>query len=395
MEADLWSDGGTMKLSSGNQPTEEIEILASLAEDLWKDLISNLSAVKRPRTLKDIVLYGKAKALWQEKLAATNTSVTSTITDAIFHYTMTQWSLEAGELPQNVSVLEMFYFRILEGDNIIIPRGYSVLLDILQKDIPKAGIHLSKTVKKIVWDNEDGNTKANINSSKVTVVYTERDESSGQIAADHVIVTTSVAVLQKNHRTMFVPNFPKIKVKALENLALGVANKIFLYYQRKFWAESSFPMQLLWDSDIQNEFVQDGHWFRHIDLIERHGESMLVVWANAYVSRKVLHLPNEEIGRRLTVLFRKCMGNETIPYPDDLLVTRWHTNEHFLGSYSYKTIGQYNLQGRIATRPLSVNGVPKILFAGEALHPTRFGTVDGAFRTGVAAAKRILAFLST
>jgi len=91
---------------------------------------------------------------------------------------------------------------------------------------------------------------------------------------------------------------------------------------------------------------------------------------------------------------RKWTQNSTyvLPAMKQIIVTRWNSNPYTLGSYSYRELDSDSLNiwhSDLAT-PVSVNAVPKILFAGEATDDTYYSAVHGAVASGAREAQRIL-----
>lgn len=79
--------------------------------------------------------------------------------------------------------------------------------------------------------------------------------------------------------------------------------------------------------------------------------------------------------------------------PINVQTTRWATNKHFLGTYSYHSIKTDLLKtsSEALAQPIyNPLGKPCVLFAGEATHPHYFGMVHGAIETGYREAERIL-----
>ena len=76
-----------------------------------------------------------------------------------------------------------------------------------------------------------------------------------------------------------------------------------------------------------------------------------------------------------------------IPDPVSILITRWHSNPHTCGSYSYQSTASEVASVTSETLAEPVRG---LLFAGEATHGCYFSTVHGAIESGYREADRIL-----
>ena len=96
------------------------------------------------------------------------------------------------------------------------------------------------------------NIKWNTNASSDMVEIVCADGSS--YTADHVIFTASLGVLKAQHRTLFTPNLPEKKIKAIENIGFGAIGKIYLEFDEAFWltSNSNFSRLLfLWNDKDQ------------------------------------------------------------------------------------------------------------------------------------------------
>jgi len=75
------------------------------------------------------------------------------------------------------------------------------------------------------------------------------------------------------------------------------------------------------------------------------------------------------------------------------LRSRWLEDKYTLGSYTSTGTGYDPKYGVEMLQPLcSRDGVPRLLFAGEAYHPTYMSTMHGAYSTGVKQAKCIISY---
>ena len=53
--------------------------------------------------------------------------------------------------------------------------------------------------------------------------------------ANHVICTASLGVLKNHNQTLFIPQLPEAKRKAIEGISFGTIGKIFLEFEKPFW----------------------------------------------------------------------------------------------------------------------------------------------------------------
>ncbi len=78
-----------------------------------------------------------------------------------------------------------------------------------------------------------------------------------------------------------------------------------------------------------------------------------------------------------------------------IVSTKWNSNPFICGSYSYVDANcnaKKTFEDLI--EPICVDGVPRILFAGEATHPRFYSTVHGAYLSGQREAKRLVDYFS-
>ena len=74
------------------------------------------------------------------------------------------------------------------------------------------------------------------------------------------------------------------------------------------------------------------------------------------------------------------------PQPTGSIVTRWGSDPFALGSYSFLAVGSSPDDMHALAEPAG----ERLMFAGEATNPEFFGTVHGAYLSGVREAERIL-----
>lgn len=104
-------------------------------------------------------------------------------------------------------------YETLDGPNMPVPGGYQHLADILSQGLD---VRCDHRVSKI----EYGPHGARVTCANGIVME-----------ADAVLVTVSVGVLQHQHQAIFDPPLPDWKVKAMEGVRIGVADKIFVEFE--------------------------------------------------------------------------------------------------------------------------------------------------------------------
>jgi monoamine oxidase len=75
-----------------------------------------------------------------------------------------------------------------------------------------------------------------------------------------------------------------------------------------------------------------------------------------------------------------------IPEPTGQQITRWASDPFTLGSYSFNSLGSNPKMRDTLAAPVA----ERVFFAGEATEGQYFGTVHGAYLSGVRAAKEIV-----
>lgn len=143
---------------------------------------------------------------------------------------------------------------------------------------------------------------------------------------------------------------------------------------------------------------------------------MLCAWICGREAAEMELCSDEEIVDSITRLLRQFTGDPTLPYPANILRSKWCSDQYFAGSYSYMAMNStVNNQCHLATpipgtpyfplkflfrneikifpslHPGSCEPVPPILFfAGEATIPGHYSTVHGARLSGIREAERII-----
>lgn len=154
----------------------------------------------------------------------------------------------------DISIKMHLLSKLCDGDQYLTwkQHGYMTLFDIMMKKYSnsfklKNKLLLNKKVTKINW-----------NSNRVMIETSDKST----YACDHVIVTVSLGVLQRYHKTLFTPMLPYYKIKAIENMKFGTLGKVFLEFEKPFW-NNDFAMYLfLWTQEDLNQIIgTDKEWY--------------------------------------------------------------------------------------------------------------------------------------
>ncbi|XP_067266670.1 spermine oxidase-like [Chanodichthys erythropterus] len=298
-----------------------------------------------------------------------------------------------------VSASQISNYTTLDGEffNTLGTGGYRAVLDVLLKDLPSGTVQCNAPVKSIQWEcGED-------QMYPVKVVC----ENGESFEADHVIVTVSLGVLKDKATTMFEPSLPEEKLSAIKNLSFGIVDKIFLFFEKSFWPDDCAGVQLVWkegpeDKDVY-ESLSEGEtwkktWFKKItgfDTVARH-PTALCGWITGREALYMESLQDSEIAAICVRLLRSFTG-WSVPEVSKTLITRWGSDPHVRGSYTFIPDG---VNGVEAHKALASPLPPKdkcsgrkhlqVLFAGEATHEKFYTTTHGAYLTGIREAERLI-----
>ncbi|XP_001607922.1 protein anon-37Cs isoform X1 [Nasonia vitripennis] len=276
-------------------------------------------------------------------------------------------------------------------------RGYSTILDILMKRFPNPENELpvlNNTILKTEVTAIDYSNKPGESSISVTSNW------GHTYKADHVIVTVSLGVLKEKHKTLFTPPLPDYKINAIEATGYGTAAKIFILFDKPFWQLDDRTKLLnflfLWKEDDKKaiETDPDKQWLLGLSdaLTVEHKPNLLALWVSGKHAKQMEALPPEKVLDHSIENIKRFLGKAyNITTPKAFIRSRWHTNPHFRGIYSYRSVEAHKRQvfPEILERPLDEENL-RILFAGEATSSHRYATVDGAIQSGWKAADRLI-----
>jgi monoamine oxidase len=236
------------------------------------------------------------------------------------------------------------------------PQGYGAVLARLAQGL---NIRRSRPVSMMAW-------------GKSTVLETE--DSLWYPRA--VILTCSTKALLSDD-IEFIPPLPKRVKDAATQLPLGSLDHIALDLPGN-------PLALQKDDFIVEQAAgpQTAAMLANVS-----GTSLHVVSVGGAFGRDLSAKGEAAILDFAVQWIGKLFGTDVRRSIKKNFVTRWNAQEYVGGAMSVATLGHADAR-KVLMEPLG-----RVWFAGEALHETKWGTVEGAWESGVRAAEGVLAQL--
>ncbi|MFD6354854.1 flavin monoamine oxidase family protein [Nocardia tengchongensis] len=264
------------------------------------------------------------------------------------------------EYAGSVDELSSLYFDSdarIKGKDVLFPGGFTAITEFLAAGVT---VRTGQVVERIEW-NDAG-----------VGVTTRSDTFHG----DHVVVTLPLGVLQSG-AVEFTPGLPTDKAAAVEHLGMGVLDKCYLRFPTKFWPDTDW---LTYVPRLDNA----GQWGQWVNFSRACGQPILLGFNAGDFGRSSENSSDADLVASAMSTLRTMYG-PSIPAPLDYQLTRWSQDPYARGSYSFNKIGSTP-----AMRDhLAASIDDRVHFAGEATDRNSFGTVHGAYASGVRAARQI------
>lgn len=196
--------------------------------------------------------------------------------------------------------------------------------------------------------------------------------------ADYAIVTVPLGVL-KAGLIAFAPPLPDWKQEAIRRLGMGSLDKVILRFPHRWWPdEAVLAVYPNGEVPVFSSFIDLTHCFH---------EPMLMAFLGGQRARSWTRRPNDEIVGRAIHDLRQVFGANRVPDPTAAFVTRWDHDIFSLGAYSFVPVGSSAEEFDRLAEPVA----NRLFFAGEATVRKYYGTLHGAYVSGVREAERVLA----
>ena len=247
-----------------------------------------------------------------------------------------------------------------EGPDYPVPNGFGNLVKQWASDI---AVTLNTRVDSINWEGHLIKVKT----------------SKGFISTKKVIITVSTGILAAKEIEI-IPEFPKNKLNAINNLPMGTLNKIGLSFTKQIFSENEKGWYISWSSkeDIKDEEIGSFQ-------LATSGLQNIVVFAGGRFGEWLEERGSNTMRDYAISKVEDVFGNAYARNIKNTITTAWASEPLTKGSYSYayptKSFAREDLAKTIEN---------KIYFAGEATEKKHYGTAHGAYFSGVRVANEIV-----
>ena len=249
----------------------------------------------------------------------------------------------------------------ISGGDVVFALGYSQIAEHLAKNL---NIKLGEKVLSVDYSAAD------------IVVKTDK----GEYTADRVVISVPLGVLKAGHIS-FTPSLPGTHQDAINKIKMGVLNKLYLKFDSDFWSATS---NYDWIESIPAVTDPAQRWTEWVNLKRPLGKPILLGFSAADAAVELETLSDQAIVDDAMNRLKSIYGN-AIPTPSGYLRTNWSKDPFTLGSYSFNALGM----GEKTREQLALPVNEQLYFAGEATSQDDWGTVHGAYTSGLRAARQI------
>lgn len=193
---------------------------------------------------------------------------------------------------------------------------------------------------------------------------------------DYVIVTVPLGVL-KSGNIEFIPALPSTKQNAIEKVGMNCVNKFLVTWDTAFWDNEQY---ICYTPEIRDKF----NYFVNVKKFQP-SVNALMTFAYSDYARQTETMTDAQIVDEIMAHLRDIYGN-SIPNPNNMIRTKWQTNENSFGAYSYTQVGT-EIQH---FDDLAEEIQDKLFFAGEHTHIDYFSTAHGAYLSGIREADKVI-----
>ncbi|MBS1813719.1 MAG: FAD-dependent oxidoreductase [Acidobacteria bacterium] len=265
----------------------------------------------------------------------------------------------------------------IEGDRLFhVEGGYARLPEAMLDDLQKRGVEIVFRACVVAVDWSDGAVAVSTGEGRA-------------FSAKAAIITLPLAVLQRRS-VQWTPSVEDALHQA-DRLRMGSVCRVSLVFKQRWWAERRHPkMSFLFP---QNRNSNDGTpRFEVFWTPYPNEQPMITAWAGGPAALRFADMSQQEIVSTAIRNLERAFGLQPQALDSELTDARlhpWQEDAFALGAYSYIPSNALDAIEKL-TLPLHNT----LFFAGEHTDTTgHWGTVHGAIRSGVRAAKQVISTL--
>ena len=206
------------------------------------------------------------------------------------------------------------------------------------------------------------------------IVLTDAD--GARVEADRVLVTVPIKVLQAGLIT-FVPELPRAKVGAIDQVHVPDAIKVFLEFDEAFYPDLTLVGALT---------ALDKIYYNAAFRKDTERNVLALFFVSDSASALTDLESDEAIVDAVLAELDTMFGGQATPSFVQGLVQNWSKEPYILGAYSYDFGDDEGAVIRALNEPVD----DQLYFAGEALSADNGATVPGAMQSAYAAVKALL-----
>ena len=259
--------------------------------------------------------------------------------------------------------------------------SFSDVVSALLEELPANTLQCSSVVSSIKWT-----TSIERDDLPVTISC----ENGSVYEAHHVIITPSIGVLKVwIAASVIIPPLPTAKLDAISKLAMGEGCCAQFEFAAPLLDRDHQLIEFFWlEEDL--ECLAEFPWAQSLDALVKEGESNIYsIFLTEEKARALEQSTELELAEGICQVLELFLKKPISP-PTKIQCGRWISNPYTLGIYSICPKGTDEKDRVALSEPIDGTTPLQLLFAGEATHPTVFGTTNGAFETGIREADRLL-----
>ena len=232
-------------------------------------------------------------------------------------------------------------------------------------------------------------TKVSYGQGVAVTVKNALTNTMTEIAADYVLITVSLGVLQHN-RIDFDPPLSTAKQEAIRKFGMGTLTTIFAKFEYNFWSRQLKPLFSGKKKPVQNIIAASNdptYSKAHINLAAYNPLwKTLIFSATGAQSSFIERQSDTENKANVMNMLRDMYGHRIPDYPINFHVPRWKNDSNFYGAYSFWPV-DFTEDDHVYLRS---DERGRLFFAGEAMSKAFFGFLQGAICTGLDQADAII-----